>query len=75
MSNICRKYAPNNIEIQFRKIVVESVEKYILLRYDFENYRPKVFCIESLRNRKTNTPEYKEWENILIKNDYNFAYH
>ena len=25
-------------------------------------------------NKNTNTPGYKEWEDILIKNDYNFAY-
>ena len=42
--------------------------------YDFINYRPKVFCIESLINEKTNIPEYKEWEQILILNDYKFAY-
>ena len=74
MSNICRKYVPKGIQIQFCKIDVESSEKNVLLGYDFDNYRPKVFCIESLINKKTNIPEYKEWEYILTKNDYNFVY-
>lgn len=74
MSNICRLYIPSSIQIQFCKIDVETFEKNVLLGYDFENYRPKVFCIESLVNVRTNIPEYKEWENILTLNDYDFAY-
>ncbi len=75
MTNICKNYVPKGIEIQFCKIDVERAEKEVLLGYDFENYRPKVFCIESLINKETNTPEYKEWEFILTKNDYVFAYY
>ena len=75
MSNICKMYVPKGIKIQFCKIDVERAEKYVLLGYDFENYRPKVFCIETLININTNTPEYKEWEFILTKNDYQFAYY
>jgi FkbM family methyltransferase len=74
MSNICKKYVPSNIEIQFCKIDVESAEKFVLLGYDFINYRPKIFCIESLIDLKTKIPEYKQWEYILFKNDYAFAY-
>lgn len=47
MLNLCRKYVPKNEIIQFCKIDVEGGEKNVLLGYDFENYRPKVFCIES----------------------------
>ena len=42
--------------------------------YDFINYRPKVFCIESLFNTTSKTDEYKEWEYILVLNDYEFGY-
>jgi len=73
MKNICRTYIPKEIKINFCKIDVESAEKYVLLGYDFVNYRPNVFCIESLTNNN-NIPEYKEWEDILIKNDFEFAY-
>ena len=74
MLNICNKYVPSEVQIQFCKIDVEGAEKYVLLGFDFINYRPKVFCIETLINAKTKIPEYKEWVYILLKNDYAFAY-
>lgn len=74
MSNICKKYVPLGKEIQFCKIDVERAEKNVLLGFDFINYRPKIFCIESLINEKTKKPEYNEWEYILIQNDYSFGY-
>ena len=74
MSNICKKYVPKGIQIQFCKIDVEGYEKNVLLGYDFINNRPKIFCIESLINDKTKIGEYKEWEYILKLNDYEFGY-
>ena len=47
MSNICKSYVPEGTKIDFCKIDVEGGEKNVLLGYDFINYRPKVFCIES----------------------------
>lgn len=73
MFNICRKYVPKNKIIQFCKIDVEGGEKDVLLGYDFKKYRPKVFCIESTLPG-TGIPCHKLWENILLKNDYSFAY-
>ena len=73
MSNICRKYVPKNEIIQFCKIDVEGGEKNVLLGYDFERYRPKVFCIESTLPG-TLIPCHNLWEEILLKNDYSFAY-
>ena len=74
LANICRTYIPKKKQIEFCKIDVERFEKFVLLGFDFDNYRPKVFCIESLINKKTHKPEYLEWENILFKNNYDFAY-
>lgn len=74
LANICRTYIPKKKQIEFCKIDVERFEKYVLLGFDFDSYRPKVFCIESLINKKTHKPEYLEWENILFKNNYDFAY-
>lgn len=74
LSNICRKYVPIELQIHFCKIDVERAEKLVLLGYDFINYRPKIFCIESLFNKRTNSSEYKEWEYILTKNDYGFIF-
>ena len=73
MKNICRKFVPKNEEIQFVKIDVEGGERDVLLGYDFENYRPKVFCIESTKPG-TEIPSHELWEEILLNNNYSFAY-
>ena len=73
LKNICKKYIPKNQDINFCKIDVEGGEKDVLLGYDFDNYRPKVFCIESTEPRSYK-PCYEKWEDILLKNDYSFAY-
>lgn len=73
MANICRQYVPKNKIIQFCKIDVEGGEKDVLLGYDFENYRPKVFCIESTLPG-TGIPSQNLWEDILLKNNYSFVY-
>ena len=73
MKNICRKYVPKNEELQFVKIDVEGGEREVLLGYDFENYRPKVFCIEATKPN-TDIPCHELWEEILLNNDYSFAY-
>ena len=73
MSNICKTYVPEGTEIDFCKIDVEGGEKSVLLGYDFINYRPKVFCIESTipLSRVSN---YYLWEALLIKHNYTFIY-
>ena len=73
MKNICNKYIPKNKIIQFCKIDIEGGEKDALLGYDFENYRPKVFCIESTKPG-SNIHVFDKWENILFKNDYSFVF-
>ena len=73
MLNICKKYVPKNTIIQFCKIDVEGSERNVLLGYDFKNYRPKVFCIESTLPG-TSIPSFDSFEDILFKNDYSFAY-
>ena len=73
LKNICIKYVPKNETIQFVKIDVEGGEKNVLLGYDFQNYRPKVFCIESFIPL-TNITTHQIWEHILFNNNYSFAY-
>lgn len=73
MKDICNKYMPKNEKIQFCKIDIEGGEKSALLGFDFENHRPKVFCIESTKPN-TYIPNYEEWEEILMRNDFSFAY-
>lgn len=73
MANICRKYIPKNELIQFCKIDVEGGERNVLLGFDFEKYRPKVLCIEATIPGSY-IPCHDLWEDILLKNDYSFAY-
>ena len=73
MANICKKYVPKNTQIEFCKIDVEGAEPKVLEGYDFVNYRPKVFCMESYSPRYL-WRTYKEFEPILFKNNYTFAY-
>lgn len=74
MANICKKYIPKDKKIQFCKIDVEGGERDVLLGYDFEKYRPKVFCIESTKPGRDDIPCYDKWEGILLKNNYSFVY-
>ena len=73
MSNIYNNYVKKNLKIQFCKIDVEGNEKNVLLGYDFNNCRAEVFLIESTLPG-TKIPSYSAWENILLENDYSFAY-
>jgi FkbM family methyltransferase len=73
MSNICRKYVPQGRAVDFCKIDVEGGERNVLLGYDFTNYRPKVFCIESTIPLSS-IPNHELWENILIQNNYTYVY-
>ena len=69
--NICRKYIPKGKEVDFCKIDVEGNER-VLLGYDFKNYRPKVFCIESTIPLSF-IPNHQLLEDILILNNYTFV--
>ena len=73
MSNVCKKYVPKEKEIDFCKIDVEGNERDVLLGYDFDNYKPKVFCIESTIPMSF-IPNHQLWEEILINNSYTFIY-
>ena len=73
MSNVCKKYVPKGKEVDFCKIDVEGNERDVLLGYDFDNYKPKVFCVESTIPLSFK-PNYQLWEEILIKNGFTFVY-
>ena len=73
MADICKKYVPQGTIIEFCKIDVEGAERNVLLGYDFINYRPKIFCIESTLPL-TMIPSYHLFEDVLIKNNYSFIY-
>jgi hypothetical protein len=66
---ICETYIPKNKNIEFCKIDVEGAEKSILLGFDFENFKPNVFVLESLKVK-----DFKSWEYILFNNSYKYAF-
>jgi len=73
MANICKDYINKDLIIQFCKIDVEGSEENVLLGFDFENYRPQIFIIESTFP-ETKIPSYSSWEYILFNHNYSFAY-
>jgi FkbM family methyltransferase len=73
LGDICREYCPRDQEIQFCKIDVEGFEREVLLGFDFQNFRPKIFVIEATEPC-TMIPTQQKWEDILSANDYEFAY-
>ena len=66
---ICETYIPKNKNINFCKIDVEGAEKSILLGFDFENWKPNVFVLESLTEK-----DFQSWEYILFNNSYKYAF-
>ena len=72
LKDICSKYTMNR-DVHFMKIDVEGYEKEVLLGNDWKLYRPWVVVVEStLPLQQTET--YGDWEDILLKADYLFAY-
>ncbi len=72
LKSLCEKYVKNR-EITFLKIDVEGRERDVLAGADFENFRPEILIVESTLPN-TDIPNYEKWENIVLKNNYHFAY-
>ena len=68
---ICNAHV--NGEIHFLKIDVEGFEKSVLDGFALDQYKPWIIVIESTKPNST-IENYAEWEPILIKADYMFAY-
>jgi len=60
-------------KIHFCKIDVEGFENEVLMGFNFEKFRPKVFCIESTYPG-TKISNYSSWESILLKKEYKYIY-
>jgi FkbM family methyltransferase len=73
LAKICEQYCKAGQEIQFCKIDVEGFEREVLLGFDFQNWRPKIFVIEATEPG-TMIPTHQKWEDILTDNGYEFAY-
>ena len=69
IKKIYRNYIPKHEEIYFCIIEEEGEEKNIILGIDFDNYRPKIFCIRSKNNNNNNS-----WEKLLLEKKYCLIY-
>jgi FkbM family methyltransferase len=59
-------------KIDFMSIDVEGFEKQVLESLDLPRYKPDVLCIEATQPF-TEISSHREWEEILLKNNYLFA--
>ena len=73
ISDIFKNFIPKKKIIHFCKIDIEGDVRKLLLNFDFNNYRPKIFCIESVKPG-TFRPDHEMFEYILNNNDYSFIY-
>lgn len=60
------------VEVDFLKIDVEGWEREVLLGNDWSKNRPCVVLVESI-HPVTHSPEWENWEYILLENKYTFA--
>lgn len=72
LADICNQYARGK-EIDFLKIDVEGAELSVIKGGDWKAYRPRVIVVEAV-TPFTNIPNYSDWESVLVKEGYVFAY-
>lgn len=74
MSEVYNKYPSPNGEVHFCKIDVEGYERQVLEGVkDWQKFRPWIFAMEAMLPG-TNTPCHDKWEDLLLANDYVFAF-
>ncbi len=71
LSDICEEHVSG--EIHFLKIDVEGFEKEVIIGANFQKFRPWILVIEATTPNSTEET-YEEWENLVFKADYKFAY-
>ena len=74
LSEVYEHYAPPQSTVHFCKIDVEGYERKVLEGIkDWQKFRPWIFCMESTLPM-TNIPCHEQWEDLLLANDYVFAF-
>lgn len=71
LTRICDLYVKDKF-IDFLKIDVEGFELDVVQGMDWDRYRPKVLCLESVQPNST-IEAYADWEPILLQNGYTLA--
>ena len=73
LSEVYDRYPPNG-DIHFCKIDVEGYERQVLEGIkDWRKFRPWIFAMEAALPG-TEIPCHDKWEDLLLKNDYVFAF-
>ncbi len=74
LSEVHERYCDSKQDIHFCKIDVEGFEREVLKGIkNWQKFRPWIFAIEATLPR-TNIPCHDQWEDILLANDYIFAF-
>lgn len=74
LSTICKEQEIlKDKDIHFCKVDVEGFEREALLGFDFSVFRPWIFVVESAEPGTTISC-HEKWEDILIRNGYEFAF-
>ena len=74
LSEVHEKYCDPKQDIHFCKIDVEGFEREVLEGIkDWQKFRPWIFAIEATLPT-TEIPCHDKWEDILLANDYMFAF-
>lgn len=74
LSEVFDRYCPPNQDVHFCKIDVEGFERQVLEGIkDWHKFRPWIFAMESTLPL-TDIPCHDKWEDLLLANDYIFAY-
>jgi len=60
-------------DVAFLKIDVEGLEQVVIRGMDWHQFRPWVVVVEAMKPWKQQ-PTHEDWEYILVKADYFFAY-
>lgn len=74
LENIAKKYVAKNRDVHFCKIDVEGHEKNVLLKNDWEYFRPWIFCLESTIPGGTPYDRVdSQWSYLLVDHGYSLA--
>ncbi len=74
LSEVHERYCDSKQDIHFCKIDVEGFEREVLEGIkNWQKFRPWIFAMEATLPR-TDIPCHDQWEDILLANDYIFAF-
>ena len=74
LSEVYDRYPSPSNDVHFCKIDVEGYERQVLEGIkDWRKFRPWIFAMEATLPG-TNIPCHDQWEDLLLKNDYVFAF-